>query len=268
MKIFSLALAVALMCGPVVESNQSAVASAVDLKSIKPGCLLGAARDGKWILSNDASLNIGERRYRFYSLAGEVGAATGGKPYNSEVPCEETKEVKFSPEPPSSATIAFGGEWNPLPRTVRVQSTEQAVYREVVAAFLKSKGIANPRVNLAQVIRVDLEGDGTEEVILSATTFKEGNIPPDSKAGDYSIVLLRKVVAGRAETIPVYAEYYVKAKKFNAPNWCTVSAVLDLNGDGRMEIVFHGQYYEGAWTTVYAVDGTKIEEALRCGCGV
>ncbi len=255
------------MCGSVIQDKQ--FAPIVDLKSLEPGCFLGASRDGKWIASDDAALNtLGERRYRFYSLAGEAGEYVGSKPYNSDVPCEETKEVKFSPAPPQSATIAFGGDWNPMPREVKSQSTGQAVYQEVVAAFLKSKGITNPRINLAQVIRVDLEGDGTEEVILSASTFKEGRVPPDSKAGDYSVVLMRKVIAGKAETITLFAEYYPRAKQFNAPNWGMVSAILDLNGDGRMEIIFHGQYYEGAWTTVYSIDGKKIEESLRCGCGV
>jgi hypothetical protein len=92
-------------------------------------------------------------------------------------------------------------------------------------------------------------------------------VTPDSKAGDYSLVLMRRVIAGKAETIPIYAEYYPQAKQFNAPNWCSVSAILDLNGDGRMEIIVHGGYYEGAWTTVYNIDGKKIEEALSCGCG-
>ncbi len=268
LKTFSFVLAALLMCGSVIEGNQSAIVPIVDLKALEPGCFLGASRDGKWIASDDASLNtLGERSYRFYSLTGEAGATTGSKPYNAGAPCEETKEVKFSPAPPASATIAFGGEWNPMPRAVKVQSTGQTVYQQVVAAFLKSKGIANPRINLAQVIRVDLEGDGTEEVILSASTFKEGHVTPDAKAGDYSVVLMRKVIAGKAETIVIYGEYYPRAKEFNAPNWCGVSAILDLNGDGRMEIVVHGGYYEGSWTTVYNIDGKKIEEALGCGCG-
>jgi hypothetical protein len=34
-----------------------------------------------------------------------------------------------------------------------------------------------------------------------------------------------------------------------------------------MEIIVHGGYYEGAWTTVYDVSRNKVEEALACGCG-
>jgi hypothetical protein len=256
------------MCGFTIHGRQSKVAPSVDLKVLETGCFLGAARDGRWVASDDASLNsLGQQKYRFYSLAGQVGEAAGSKPYNSDVPCQETREVKFTPAPPQSATIAFGGEWDPMPRAVKIQSSGQSVYSEAVAGFLRSKGIANPRSALTQVIRVDLEGDGTEEVILVATTFKQGQVTPDARAGDYSVVLLRRVVAGKVETVTVYSEYYPQAKEFNAPNWCSVSAVLDLNGDGKMEIIVHGGYYEGAWTTVYDVSRNKVEEALACGCG-
>jgi len=63
-------------------------------------------------------------------------------------------------------------------------------------------------------------------------------------------------------------EYYPKAKKFNAPAEHRVIGVLDLNGDGIMEIVLSGQYYEGDWVDAYRVDGAKIIKLFSMGCGV
>jgi FG-GAP repeat len=55
---------------------------------------------------------------------------------------------------------------------------------------------------------------------------------------------------------------------FNAPNVYRVAAILDLNGDGKMELVVTSNYYEGGTTTVYRCMPTKIEAVLSAACGV
>jgi hypothetical protein len=158
-----------------------------------------------------------------------------------------------------------------MPRPVKISSTELQVYKDAAAEILKSKGIANPKVILTQVIRVDLDGDGLEEVLVSATNYARfepgGRLTPDSRAGDYSLVFLRKEVQGKVVTSIIAGEYYPKAKKFNAPNEHRVIGVLDLNGDGILEIVLSGRYYEGDWVDAYRVDGTKIIKLFTMGCG-
>jgi hypothetical protein len=46
-----------------------------------------------------------------------------------------------------------------------------------------------------------------------------------------------------------------------------VVAVLDLDGDGKMEIVVGSRYYEGEGTTIYKCDLKKVEAVLEVGCG-
>lgn len=43
--------------------------------------------------------------------------------------------------------------------------------------------------------------------------------------------------------------------------------VADLNGDGRMEVLVHAWYYEGASVIVYTYDGDGVTQVLAAGCG-
>ena len=56
--------------------------------------------------------------------------------------------------------------------------------------------------------------------------------------------------------------------EFNAPNQHDLVALLDLNGDGRMELVLYHTYYEGASTFAYSVAGDQVQPAVGAGCGV
>jgi hypothetical protein len=160
-----------------------------------------------------------------------------------------------------------GQIWNLMPRALKVISKTDATYLKIVNDFVRTKGIAKPAAKISQAYRVDLDGDGTEEVILAATNYR-GGLMPSVKAGDYSFLLLRKVVAGKPQNILIAGEFYPKAIEFSAPNEFSIQAIADLNGDGRMEIVMHGAYYEGAGSEIYDVSGAKPKMVLGAGCGV
>jgi hypothetical protein len=239
------------------------------------GYFLGGFTGGQWVKPEAAAgLLPGGEHYRLYSLGGEGGDSVGSKPAKGEEgPCSDTWYVTLSPFPQKRGSlVAVGGPWNAMPRPVKLTSTEQQVYQEAAATILKSQGIANPKVNLTQVIRVDLDGDGLEEVLVSATHYETvtpgGALTPNARAGDYSLVFLRKLVQGKVVTKIITGEYYPKATEFNAPSEHRIIGVLDLNGDGIMEIVLSGRYYEGDWVDAYQVDGVKITKLLSMGCGL
>jgi hypothetical protein len=265
------------LAGLVVLLICTGALSAADLHPIvevPSGYLFGAISDGKWIKADEAAKLIGdETTYRVYGVTQALGEAKAGKPKPEEVPCEATLAVSLSPKP-EKGVIAIAAPWNALPRKPKVIDTTQKAYVEAVRDFLKTKGIQQPKVKIESILRADLDGDGEEEVLISATNYfsKDNHLPMRSPAGSYSMVLLRRMVAGKVETQLVEGEFHPKAyvrkgDSFDAPNAYKVIATLDLDGDGKMEIVVGSSYYEGEEITIYRCDPKKVEALLSVNCG-
>jgi FG-GAP repeat len=245
---------------------------------VQTGYLFGATANSKWIKSDEAAKAISdESTYKIYGLTQSLGEAKGAKPKpEEEEVCSDVLTVSLS-STPEKGVIALAAPWNALPRKVQILDATQQVYVDAARHFLKTKGIDEPKVKIESILRVDLDGDGEEEVLISATNYfeKDDGAPMRSPAGSYSMVLLRRQIAGKVETQLVEGEFYPKAYpkaaqeegRFDAPNAYKVIAVLDLDGDGKMEIVVGSHYYEGEETTIYRCDPKKCDALLSVGCG-
>jgi hypothetical protein len=140
-----------------------------------------------------------------------------------------------------------------------------------MADFLRAKRIGAHELKLKQAIRVDLDGDGVDEVLLVATRQFSYEVKDGKKAFDeYSVVLLRRLVRGKSRVMMVAGEIHPKNKDLYDGNVFELSSVLDLNGDGKLELVVYSEYYEGNAAQVYSVTGGKLLEhmALAVGCGL
>ena len=256
------------------------VSPATDLHPIvevESGFLFGAISDGKWIKAGrTAKLLTQKTTYRVYGLTQALGEAKGGKPKAVEDVCTDTLSVSLSPKP-EEGVIALAAPWNALPRKPQVIDSTQKIYVDAVREFLETKEIKQPEVKIDNILRVDLDGDGEEEVLISATNYfdEPDRVPMRSPASSYSMVLLRRVVAGKVETQLIVGEFHPKAYpkaaeeegRFDAPNAYKAIATLDLDGDGKMEVVIDSHYYEGGETTIYRCDPKKVEALLSVACG-
>jgi hypothetical protein len=261
----------------------SAAAPAADLYpiiEIETGYFFGGSENGKWIKADQAAKSTGKKTtYQVYSLTKQADQITAGKPKSVDEPCPDTLTVSLSSKP-KDGVIGLAATWNALPRKPVIADATQAVYVEAVRDFLKGRGVADPKVQIARILRIDLDGDGEEEVLISATNYFTNDKSNDSSAapfpeapihapqsGSHSIVILRRLVGGNVQTKLVAGEVYAKPNESVAPNVYNVAAVLDLNGDGKLEVIVHSFYYEGGQTTIYRCEPDKIEAVLSVECG-
>jgi citrate lyase alpha subunit len=192
-----------------------------------------------------------------------------GRRGETEDVCQDFFRFEFELQQEQGVAIGTAAKWNPVPRRPQKLDNDAAAYRTVVASFLKKKGIARPVVRITEAYRVDLEGDGVDEVVISATYYKKG-LAASAAAGDYSLVIVRKATGKAVTDHLLKGDFVTRRIDFGAPNEHRISAIADLNGDGKMEIVLSGAYYEGEFASAFEMrNGMPVEiKEFEIGCGV
>jgi hypothetical protein len=233
----------------------------------KSGYLLGAPVNGVWRDGEHVvRLVRGGRRYRVFGPAGLLGVSTGSRPEGAGDPCPESFAVNLAPAR-DDAEVAVDGAWNVSPRPVtRLSTAAAAGYAGAVRQILVQHGIRTPQVHVTGALRADLDGDGTDEVVVTAYRTS-GNETSTVGAGDYSLAFVRRLVAGSVRTIMLEQEYHPRAHDETTPNEYAIAGAWDLDGDGKLEVVIRASYYEGGWTTLYSVGGSAARTLASVGCG-
>jgi len=234
------------------------------------GALMGGTDGERWLKPKQTAAALkGKETYRLYTLNGAVGQTTGSLP--REGGGNPFPEYLLTLEPvPAQLTdlIGVSGTWNAMPRPVQQGSTDDSGLRKAAALLLESKGLTNPQVKLTQVLRVDLDGDGKEDYLVSANHYAEGvKAGGRIHAGDYSMVFLQRREKGQSQTILLEGEFFPSSKGASLATSLQVCGVIDANGDGGLEVVLRYKYYEGAGALMYHIQGNKVKRVLDCGWG-
>lgn len=97
-----------------------------------------------------------------------------------------------------------------------------------------------------------------------------------SEYGDYSVVLLRRIVDGEVETYPLFSvvdDYKPVDEEdmlmHSMPSYyAKLIDCIDLNGDGKLEIITTWGYYEGRINEAYAVEEDGVTYCFGGGYAI
>ena len=167
-------------------------------------------------------------------------------------------------------------EWEPQPRLSAALSLNSQVYRDIVKRFLSARGLHIETTKLSQLFKIDLEGDGVDEVLVCAQNIAAkgeacfeadtplvmgSGLPGTAQENAYSVLFLRKIVGGKVLELPLHE--YVSSQD-GPPVIAKAFQFADLNGDGILEIITGTASCDGYAHHVFEVKGGAVHKVLSC----
>ncbi len=168
-------------------------------------------------------------------------------------------------------SIAFASDWSTVPRPVAVVSASVDSYVAAGQAAFADTGVDASSGTIQQLVVADLDGDGdTESLVAFGGDGFSTLLLIDANTGA-SIRVARSVATSATPATPATPTTVAEG---DAPGETTAVpadtfrtlAVVDLNGDGRFEIVTHAFEGSSAEVTVSTYDGTEVTGVLTAGC--
>jgi len=140
---------------------------------------------------------------------------------------------------------------------------------EAVRSVLTDGGVdASVPVEITRVIRLDVEGDGVDEVLIEAVRLPDQSRLGNIEEGHYSILVLRRVLADDSvENITLHAGLADLELAGQYVLRVDIAEPVDVNGDGSFELAARWSYYEGGGVSLFDL-GPVPSEVLVAGCGV
>jgi hypothetical protein len=228
--------------------------------------LLGGFKlDQGWISAENAPTYVNsEAGFDFFSPNGSFRVPSSPLEFSPTCRNYFMRSPAVLPEP----MVGVASGWVSEKRATQELSADDPSYIQAVTEWFQSQGNSPADVRLTRILQVDIEGDGVDEVLLSASFFKDpsGHM---SETGDYSVVLMRRVIGNQVLTIPLVKDYYVSSVpggELSYPKTYTLVDALDLNQDGTLEVVIGVSHWEGGGAIVYRVDGQNVREVMRAIC--
>ena len=244
--------------------------------------LIGATQNGKWLKDENNLAKFGKptkflgfdsfiktKPSEIYGTVLETGCSASIVYFGNTPEVSENPSIDDSLKP--ILAIGANANWNPLPRLPKKLDTANKTYQKIALDFLKTKGIKPKNFKFENAFSIDLEGDGSDEIFLEATNYKNenGEIGSPARAGSYSFVLMRKIINGKPQNFLIGGEFH--PKKPEIEDYVTesdLSAFADLNGDGKIELILENLYsYGGVSTEIYESENNILKEVLAVECG-
>jgi hypothetical protein len=225
--------------------------------------VLGGLQGNVWLPPDLAAVQFSDvpgSEYDMYTLAQNHFRVRGDPPAFS--PASRIYTVGTDVTVNEIGMVAVIRGWPILQRHLWELDPNNELYRQMVIDWLAAQGVADPQLGSLHIFRVDLEGDGVDEIFISATHLDESQHL--TRAGDYSVILMRRVAGNEAVNLLLLGDIYTSAEpEITYPRTYSIANFIDLNRDGRLEVIVDIGRWEGLGAAVYEIDGQSVMEALR-----
>jgi len=232
--------------------------------------VVGGILDGEWASAKALVDKVDVVNYNVYSLSGKQSEVTGDAIIESFEPGEGIY-IPFDEGEKFKDVLYISDSKSTYYREVNELSIHNETYLSIVKGILSEKHIeSEPTVK--NIIKFDMEGDGVDEVLIAASNvdFSKGIA---GEKNEYSFVILRKIVNNEVKTYYLAEAFYTEDPdmengKFALAYDYNILGILDLNGDGILEIILNGNYYEGEWCEVFEFMDNSPYNVLTNGVGL
>ncbi len=209
----------------------------------------GCYDDGKWFAANQCPAK---------GTAVSIAAAEPGKLLleTSQAEFEPASEPDFSDEPYTTRRLV--AQQQKTTREVATITAIPATHKTYVKLVGEAIGQEHPGIE--QLFKIDLDADGSDEVLFSATFEQALNnmsaevVQKSPECCDWANVGVRRVVGGEVQTTMLVNT----GGRIRSLHQASIVGFTDVDGDGVLEIVTWEQQHQPHAYRIFKLDGDTL----------
>jgi hypothetical protein len=231
------------------------------------GYVFGGVRNNQWVDAFAARQGLASgQQVSVYTNSTFSGQSTLRGRAPGAYDCGSAVQFSFDPDVDWMYSVATNGQWQVTPRRPALMDSTTPPYPTILAEVLNDLGLDDPQVQFLTLQRVDLEGDGVDEIVMTGFRQIAGSGTTVISPGDYAVVILRRLAGDEVLTIPLVSDVYPQSSSNISPLEYRVIGMLDLNADGVLEIVIQGTSPSEMVILVFDLTEPTYQPVLSLAC--
>jgi hypothetical protein len=231
------------------------------------GYVFGGVRNNQWIDASAARQGLAAgQQVSVYTNSAFSGQSTLRGRAPGEYDCGSAVQFSLDPNAAWMYSVATNGPWQASPRRPALMDSTTPPYADALKQVLNDLGLEDPLIQFLTLQRVDLEGDGVDEIVMTAFRQIAGSGSTVISPGDHALVVLRRLVGNEVLNIPLVSDVYLQAASNISPLEYRVIGMLDLNADGVLEIIIQGTSQTEMAILVFDLSAPSYQPVVTLSC--